>query len=69
MLGPSRSTGYRCRIHQSRLLSRQRGKTGGPGFGMWSAIEPRCESVDINRCSGGEVLEASFRQPHIPAMT
>jgi hypothetical protein len=36
---------------------------------MWSAIEPRDESVDINRRSSGEVLAASFRQPHIPAMT
>ena len=36
---------------------------------MGPAIEPRCESVDIDRCSGGEVLEASFRQPHISAMT
>jgi hypothetical protein len=36
---------------------------------MGPAIEPRGESVEMNRRSGGEVLEASFRQPHIPAMT
>jgi hypothetical protein len=29
----------------------------------------RCESVAINRRRGGEVLEASFRQPHLPALT
>ncbi len=50
-------------------LSCQRCKTGGASFAMGPAIEPRCESVDINRGSCGEVLEASFRQPHIPAMT
>jgi predicted ATPase len=32
---------------------------------MGPAVEPRCESVDIDRRSCGEVLEASFRQPHI----
>jgi hypothetical protein len=36
---------------------------------MGPAIEPRGESVDIDRCRGGEVLEARCRQPHIPAMT
>ena len=64
----SHSKRYRCRIHQSTLLSRQRCKTGDPGFGMWPAIEPRCESVDIDRRSYGEVLEPSFRQSHIPAV-
>jgi hypothetical protein len=50
-------------------LSYQRRKTEGASFAMGPAIEPRCESVDIDRYSCGEVLEARFRQPHIPAMT
>jgi hypothetical protein len=35
---------------------------------MWPAIEPRCESVDIDRRSCGEVLEPSFRQSHLSAV-
>ena len=36
---------------------------------MWPAIEPHCEAVDIDRRSYGEVLEPSFRQSHIPAVS
>jgi hypothetical protein len=35
---------------------------------MWPAIEPRCESVDIERRSCGKVWEPSFGQSHIPAV-
>jgi hypothetical protein len=50
-------------------LGGQRRKMGGAGLAMGPALEPCGESVDIHRRHGGEVLEASFRQPYIPAMT
>jgi hypothetical protein len=36
---------------------------------MGPAFAPRCESVDSDHRRCGEVLEASVRQPHIPART
>ena len=54
---------------KSSFLSCQRRTTGDTGLGMWSAIEPRSQAININRNSGRSVLESSVRQAHIPAPT
>src|SRR5438105_12799117 len=49
-----------------RVRRRKSGKAGDPCHGPWALVEPRDNTVDIDRGGDGDVLQVGLRHTPIP---